>query len=60
MPPVAYARRADIATKAGHGFTTNGGDPTVTMFDLKTLDVLRQIKVGPGSMASSTLSPMTR
>src|SRR5437868_10187520 len=26
-----------IATKAGHGFTTNGGDKTVTMFDLKSL-----------------------
>ena len=39
---------AGFATKAGHGFTTNSGDQTVTMFDLKTLAVLRQIKVGPG------------
>src|SRR6202795_3622543 len=39
---------AGIATKAGHGFTTNSGDETVTMFDLKTLAVLRQIKVGSG------------
>ena len=39
---------AGIATKAGHGFTTNSGDQTVTMFDLKTLAPLRQIKVGPG------------
>src|SRR5437773_938207 len=39
---------AGLATKAGHGFTTNGGDQTVTMFDLKSLAVLRQIKVGPG------------
>src|SRR5258705_5544400 len=39
---------AGLATKAGHGFTTNGGDETLTMFDLKTLAVLRQIKVGPG------------
>src|SRR5215831_14055772 len=37
-----------LVTKAGHGFTTNGGDQTVTMFDLKTLAVIRQIKVGPG------------
>lgn len=37
-----------VATKAGHGFTTNSGDETVTMFDLKTLAVIRQIKVGPG------------
>jgi YVTN family beta-propeller protein len=39
---------AGLATKAGHGFTTNSGDQTVTMFDLKTLEVLRQIKVGTG------------
>jgi DNA-binding beta-propeller fold protein YncE len=39
---------AGIATKAGHGFTTNSGDQTVTMFDLKTLEVVKQIKVGPG------------
>src|SRR5947207_10394498 len=39
---------AGIATRAGHGFTTNGGDETVTMFDLKTLAVIKQIKVGPG------------
>jgi DNA-binding beta-propeller fold protein YncE len=39
---------AGFSTKAGHGFTTNSGDQTVTMFDLKTLAVLKQIKVGPG------------
>jgi DNA-binding beta-propeller fold protein YncE len=39
---------AGIATKAGHGFTTNGGDQTVTMFDLKTLAVIRQIEAGSG------------
>ena len=39
---------AGIATKAGHGFTTNGGDNTVTMFDLKTLAVVKQIDVGNG------------
>src|SRR5437868_14648966 len=39
---------AGFAPKAGHGFTTNSGDQTVTMFDLKTLAVLRQIKIGPG------------
>src|SRR5512142_2123805 len=33
---------AGLATKAGHGFTTNSGDETVTMFDLKTLAVLKQ------------------
>jgi len=41
---------AGIATKAGHGFTTNGGDSTVTMFDLKTLAVIKQIKVEVGGL----------
>src|SRR3984885_1816470 len=48
IPNTPGVHGAGIATKAGHGFTTNGGDGTVTMFDLKTFAVLRQIKVGPG------------
>jgi DNA-binding beta-propeller fold protein YncE len=48
IPNTPGVHGAGIATKAGHGFTTNSGDQTVTMFDLKTLEVLKQIKVGPG------------
>src|SRR5579871_5523010 len=48
IPNTPGVHGAGLATKAGHGFTTNGGDETVTMFDLKTLAVIRQIKVGPG------------
>jgi DNA-binding beta-propeller fold protein YncE len=48
IPNTPGVHGAGIATKAGHGFTTNGGDMTVTMFDLKTLAVLKQIMVGPG------------
>ena len=48
IPNTPGVHGAGFATKLGHGFTTNGGDGTVTMFDLKTLAVLRQIKVGPG------------
>src|SRR5947199_6174987 len=48
IPNTPGVHGAGIATKAGHGFTTNGGDQTVTMFDLKTLAVIKQIKVGPG------------
>src|SRR5258708_162934 len=36
IPNTPQVHGAGIATKAGHGFTTNGGDQTVTMFDLKT------------------------
>src|SRR6266480_3099748 len=48
IPNTPGVHGAGFAPRAGHGFTTNGGDETVTMFDLKTLAVLRQIKVGPG------------
>src|SRR5437667_5519281 len=48
IPNTPGVHGAGLATKAGHGFTTNGGDDTVTMFDLKTLAVVKQIKVGPG------------
>ena len=48
VPNTPGVHGAGIATKSGHGFTTNGGDQTVTMFDLKTYEVVKQIKVGPG------------
>jgi len=48
IPDTPGVHGAGIATKAGHGFTTNGGNSTVTMFDLKTLAVIKQIKIGPG------------
>jgi DNA-binding beta-propeller fold protein YncE len=48
IPNTPGVHGAGIVTKAGHGFTTNGGDMTVTMFDLKTFAVIRRIMVGPG------------
>lgn len=48
IPNTPGVHGAGIATKHNHGFTTNGGDQTVTMFDLKTLAAIKQIKVGPG------------
>jgi DNA-binding beta-propeller fold protein YncE len=48
IPNTPGVHGAGIATKAGHGFTTNGGDMTVTMFDLKTLAEIKRITVGPG------------
>jgi YVTN family beta-propeller protein len=35
-----------LAPEFGKGFTSNGGDATVTIFDLKTLKTLSQVKVG--------------
>jgi DNA-binding beta-propeller fold protein YncE len=48
IPNTPGVHGAGLATRAGHGFTTNGGNQTVTMFDLKTLAVVKQITVGPG------------
>ncbi|HEY7056573.1 MAG TPA: hypothetical protein VH458_08625, partial [Vicinamibacterales bacterium] len=48
IPDTPGVHGAGLAPKAGHGFTTNGGNETVTMFDLKSLATLKQIKVGPG------------
>jgi DNA-binding beta-propeller fold protein YncE len=48
IPNTPGVHGAGIATKHGHGFTTNGGDQTVTMFDLKSLEPVKQIKIGPG------------
>jgi DNA-binding beta-propeller fold protein YncE len=37
-----------LAHDVGHGFTANGGDDTVTMFDLETLGLLGRIPVAAG------------
>ncbi len=48
IPNTPGVHGAGIVTNAGHLFTTNSGNQSVTMFDLKTLAPLKQIKVGPG------------
>ena len=48
IPNTPGVHGAAFSSKVGHGFTTNRGNETVTMFDLKTLAVIKQIKVGPG------------
>src|SRR3984893_3142268 len=50
IPNTPGVHGAGIVTKAGHGFTTNGGDSTVTMFDLKTLAVMKEINVDKGGL----------
>src|SRR3982751_2205675 len=39
-----------LAAKYNHGFTTNGGDSTLTMFDLKTLAFIKKIPVKVGGL----------
>jgi hypothetical protein len=50
IPNTPGVRGIGIAAAAGHGFTTNSGDSTVTMFDLKTLSVIKQIPVMVGGL----------
>ena len=51
IPNLMGTHGAAIADEFNHGFTSNGGSNSVTMFDLKTLAVLNDIKlpdaVGP-------------
>jgi YVTN family beta-propeller protein len=41
---------AALVPKWNHGFITNGGDSTVSMFDLTTLAPIRKIKVAVGGL----------
>ena len=50
IPNTPGVHGAGLATKAGHGFATNGGDKTVTMFDLKTLAEIKRIPVEQGGL----------
>jgi len=50
IPDTPGVHGAGIATSSGHGFTTNGNNSTVTMFDLKTLAAIKQIPVMQGGL----------
>jgi len=47
IPDTPRTHGIALAAKFGHGFTTNAGDSTVTMFDLKSLAVVRKITRSP-------------
>ena len=50
IPDTPRTHGIALAPKSGHGFVTNGGDSTVTMFDIKTLAVIRKIPVTVGGL----------
>ena len=50
IPDTPRVHGVGLAAKHNHGFTTNGGDSTVTMFDLKTLAVIKKIPVKTGGL----------
>lgn len=50
IPDTPRTHGIALAPKSGHGFTTNGGDSTVTMFDLTSLAPIKKIKVPSGGL----------
>ncbi len=48
IPETPNTHGIALVAKYNHGFTTNRGDSTVSMFDLKTLALIRKIKIPAG------------
>jgi len=46
IPDTPRTHGIALAHKSNHGFTTNAGDSSVTMFDLKTFAVIKKIPAG--------------
>ena len=50
IPDTPRMHGVGLAAKWNHGFTTNGGDSTLTMFDLETLATIRKVKIPTGGL----------
>src|SRR3982074_2190996 len=50
IPDTPRTHGIALAPKSNHGFTTNGGDSTVTMFDLKTLAPIKKTRIPSGGL----------
>jgi hypothetical protein len=50
IPDTPRTHGIALVPKWNHGFTTNGGDSTVTMFDLKTLAPIKKTRVPSGGL----------
>lgn len=50
IPNLQRTHGALLVPSSGHGFTTNGGDSTSTMFDLTSLAVIKQIHAGAAGL----------
>jgi len=50
IPDTPRTHGIALVPATGHGFTTNGGDSTVTMFDLASLAVIKKIHVATGGL----------
>src|SRR5438874_12815139 len=50
IPDTPRTHGIALVPASHHGFTTNGGDSTVTMFDLASLAVIKKIHVPTGGL----------
>ena len=50
IPDTPRVHGIGLAPRWNHGFTTNAGDSTVTMFDIKTLAVIKKIPTHTGGL----------
>ncbi len=50
IPETPRVHGIALVTALNHGFTTNAGDSTVTMFDMKTLAAIKKIKIPAGGL----------
>lgn len=50
IPDTPRTHGIALVAKSNHGFTTNGGDSTVTMFDLKTLVPIKKTRIPTGGL----------
>ena len=50
IPNTPRVHGIGLAAKWNHGFTTNSGDSSVTMFDLKTLTFIKKIPIKVGGL----------
>jgi DNA-binding beta-propeller fold protein YncE len=50
IPDTPRVHGIAIHGKSGHGFTTNGGDSTSTMFDAKAMTVIKKVHAGASGL----------
>jgi DNA-binding beta-propeller fold protein YncE len=50
IPETPRTHGVALVPATNHGFTTNAGDSTVTMFDLKNLAILKKMKIPAGGL----------
>jgi DNA-binding beta-propeller fold protein YncE len=60
IAPATRAHGVALAPEAGHGFASSGIDDTITMFDLKTLATIKQIKSTGSNPDAIEYDPQTK